>query len=159
LLVRLGLRAGEVASLQLDDIDWRAGTLCVAGKSRRRVRLPLPQDAGDAVLHYLDSRRDFPGHELFVSLRAPIRGISRAAVTDIVARAVERSGIAAPSHGAHMLRHSAATSMLRRGTPLGLIGAVLRHRSPQTTMLYAKVDAALLFSVAQPWPAKEVTPC
>ncbi len=158
LLARLGLRSGDVAGLRLRDIDWRGGRLLVAGKGRREVWMPLPQEVGDALAHYLEHFR--PGVEedhVFITVHAPRRAISSQNCKHIADRAVRRAGVAAPSRGAHLLRHSAATSMLAQGLPLEAIGAVLRHRSTRTTEHYAKVDRKLLEAVALPWP--EVSSC
>ena len=153
LLARLGLRAGEVAGLRFADIDWASGQIIVSGKARRQEQLPLSQEVGDALLRYLrESRPPLQAPELFTSVLAPIRPLTRAAVTQIVRAALRRAGIKAPINGAHVLRHSAATTMLRRGVSLAGIGAVLRHRSPRTTAHYAKVDFGLLSEIAQPWP-------
>jgi len=153
LLARLGLRASEVAQLRFDDIDWVQGQLNVSGKARRQEKLPLPQDVGDALLHYLrQSRPPLRTPEVFTTVLAPVRPLTRAAVTHIVRAALRRTGIKAPINGAHVLRHSAATTMLRHGASLAGIGAVLRHRSPTTTALYAKVDFGLLSEIAQSWP-------
>ena len=157
LLARLGLRAGDVAGLTLTAIDWRAGTVLVAGKSRRECRLPLPQDAGDSILAYLQQRSLVNDAHLFVTAVAPIQGLSYQAVGQIVTRAMQRAGIEVPRYGAHVLRHSAATGMLREGMSLESIGAVLRHASVETTAIYAKVDVQLLRDIAKPWP--EVTAC
>jgi len=153
LLARLGLRAGEVAGLRFADIDWTHGQITVSGKSRRQEKLPLSQEVGDALLRYLRvSRPPLQATELFTSVLAPIRPLTRAAVTQIVRAALRRAGIKAPINGAHVLRHSAATTMLRRGVSLAGIGAILRHRSPRTTAHYAKVDFGHLSEIAQPWP-------
>jgi site-specific recombinase XerD len=153
LLARLGLRAGEVAGLKFSDIDWANGHITVCGKGRRQELLPLPQEVGDALLSYLQrSRPLLRTPELFVSVVAPFRSLTRAAVTRVVRRALHRAGIKAPINGAHVLRHSAATAMLRQGASLAGIGAVLRHHSPTTTAHYAKVDFGLLSEIAQPWP-------
>ena len=158
LLARLGLRAGEVARLRFADIDWVQGLLTVSGKARRQEKLPLPQEVGDALLHYLrQSRPPLRTPEVFTTVVAPVRPLTRAAVTHIVRAALRRAGIKAPINGAHVLRHSAATTMLRQGASLAGIGAVLRHRSPRTTAHYAKVDFGLLSEIAQPWP--EVASC
>jgi site-specific recombinase XerD len=158
LLARLGLRAGEVARLRFADIDWAQGLLTVSGKTRRQEKLPLPQEVGDALLHYLrQSRPPLRTPEVFTTVLAPVRPLTRAAVTHIVRAALRRAGIKAPINGAHVLRHSAATTMLRHGASLAGIGAVLRHRSPRTTAHYAKVDFGLLSEIAQPWP--EVVSC
>ena len=158
LLARLGLRASEVAELKFADIDWPNGCIIVCGKGRRKESLPLPQEVGNAILLYLSQGRPpLPVPEVFTSVLAPLRALTRAAVTHIVRSALRRAGIKAPVNGAHVLRHSAATAMLRQGASLTGIGAVLRHRSPMTTAHYAKVDFALLSEIAQPWP--EVSSC
>lgn len=157
LLARLGLRAGDVAGLKLTAIDWQAGTILVAGKNRRECRLPLPQDVGDAILAYLEQRPAVNDEHVFVTAVAPMKGLSYQTVGQIVTRAMQRAGIDAPIHGAHVLRHSAATGMLRQGMSLPAIGVVLRHASVETTAVYAKVDVQLLRQIARPWP--EVTSC
>jgi integrase/recombinase XerD len=158
LLARLGLRASEVAELKFADIDWRNGAITVCGKGRRQESLPLPQEVGNAIMLYLSQGRPtLRVPEVFTSVVAPLRALTRAAVTHIVRSALRRAGIKAPINGAHVLRHSAATTMLREGASLAGVGAVLRHRSPMTTAHYAKVDFGLLSEVAQPWP--EVSSC
>jgi integrase/recombinase XerD len=153
LLARLGLRASEVAQLKFSDIDWRSGTITVCGKGRRQESLPLPQEVGNAILLYLNQGRpSLRAPEVFTSVLAPIHPLTRANVTHIVRSALLRAGIKSPINGAHILRHSAATTMLRQGASLAGIGAVLRHRSPMTTAHYAKVDFGLLSEIAQPWP-------
>jgi integrase len=154
LLVRLGLRAGDLASLRLSDVEWKTGTLRVLGKARYEVRLPLPQDAGEALLRYLESRPRFAGSDhVFLRSIAPRRPfISGDAISSVVKHALKRAGINSPAKGAHLLRHTAATQMLRHGLPLAQIGMVLRHRGIDTTAYYAKVDSALLRQIAQPWP-------
>lgn len=142
LLARLGLRAGDIVSLRLDDLDWRQATVSVRGKSRRETRLPLPQDAGDAVLAYLElARPRVEGDQVFYALNAPIRPLTcRSAVAYTVRSAIRKAGIDAPIKGEHLLRHSAATTMLRGGATLDMVGAVLRHRSPDMTAHCAKVN-------------------
>lgn len=158
LLARLALRASEVAQLKFSDIDWRSGEIRLSGKSRRQETLPLPQEVGNAILQYVNQGRpSLPTPEVFTTALAPIRPLTRAAVTHIVRAALRRAGIKAPINGAHVLRHSAATSMLRQGASLAGVGAVLRHRDPMTTARYAKVDFDLLSEIAQPWP--EVPSC
>jgi integrase/recombinase XerD len=158
LLARLGLRASEVAQLKFADIDWRNGGIRVCGKSRRQETLPLPQDVGNAILLYVTKGRpSLQAPEVFTTVLAPLHPLTRAAVTHIVRSALRRAGIKAPINGAHVLRHSAATTMLRQGASLAGVGAVLRHRSPTTTAHYAKVDFGLLSEIAQPWP--EVPSC
>jgi integrase/recombinase XerD len=153
-LLRLGLRAGEVAALRLDDIDWRAGQIVVHGKGRRDERLPLPAEVGEAIAAYL--RRGRPttaGREVFVSAIAPWSALTREAVSTIVRRACARAGIAPV--GPHRLRHSLACAMVRAEVPLAEIGQVLRHRSPVATAIYARVDVEQLRGLAQPWPGGE----
>jgi integrase/recombinase XerD len=160
LLARLGLRAGDILTMRLEDVDWDDGTLRVRGKGRREIRLPLPQDAGDALLDYLNRVRPAATcDEIFLRSSAPYRPFTAScAISDVVRLALERAGITdPPSRGANLLRHSAATSMLRAGASLDAIGAVLRHRSVDTTAHYAKVDIAALQQIAQPWP--EVASC
>lgn len=156
LLARLGLRAGEVVALTLDDIDWDAGELKVRGKGGREDRLPIPRDVGRAMATYLRQGRprDCTTRRFFVRRKAPLRGFANSvAVCTIVRRALERAGITSPRKGAHLLRHSLATEMLRKGAPLAEIGEVLRHRRVDTTAIYAKVDLVALRTLAQPWPA------
>jgi site-specific recombinase XerD len=150
-LARLGLRAGEVASLDLADIDWRAGELVVRGKGRRAVRLPLPADVGEALAGWL--RRGRPRCEataVFTRVRAPHRGLTSSGVSNIVRAACARAGL--PAVHAHHLRHTAATEMLRAGASLPEVGQVLRHASVLTTAIYAKVDRGRLRGLALPWP-------
>jgi site-specific recombinase XerD len=166
LLARLALRAGDIARLRLGDLDWEQAHIRVSGKSRREVRLPLPQDVGDAVIDYLTTaRQDVASDCVFTKMVAPCGPMSRMSVSNTVTRALKRTGIVAPSRGAHLLRHSAATAMLREGATLHEIGAVLRHASIETTYHYAKVDVGLLRMVVLPWPViseaptPEVTSC
>jgi site-specific recombinase XerD len=150
LLARLGLRAGEVAALKLCDIDWGDGELLVCGKGRREARLPLPADVGEALANYLRSARPrTSSRQVFIGTRAPHRAIRRSAVTAIVQRHCRQAGLV-PA-GAHRLRHTAATAMLRAGSSLDDIAQVLRHRSLDTTAIYAKVDRATLRMLARPW--------
>jgi site-specific recombinase XerD len=160
LLARLGLRAGDVTALKLQDLDWATGMLQVSGKARRQVRLPLPQDVGDAVLAYIEQERPRVEEEtVFLTMIAPYKPFAiSGSISTIVARALQRAGITdAPSRGASLLRHSAATSMLRSGATLEAVGTVLRHRSLDMTAHYAKVDIAMLERIAQPWPGE--LPC
>jgi integrase/recombinase XerD len=155
LLSRLGLRRGEVAALALDDVDWRAGEIVVHGKGSRIDRLPLPVDVGEAIVDYVrhDRPRDVVDRSLFINAHAPLCGVSRGCVTDVVIRACLRAGI--PPVGAHRLRHSVATELLRQGAGLVEIGQVLRHQDQTTTAVYAKVDRAALAGLALPWPGSE----
>lgn len=152
-LVRLGLRAGEVAALRLDDIDWRAGEVRIRGKANRYERLPLPSDVGEVIVAYLRAPQ-WPAtsgsREVFARVRAPHGPLTRLAVTQVVARAAGRAGMA-PVY-AHRLRHTAATAMLHQGGSLTEIGQVLRHRHMLTTAIYAKVDTHALRQLARPWP-------
>jgi site-specific recombinase XerD len=158
LLSRLGLRSGDILELRLGDIDWAKGRLVVCGKSTRQSELPLTQEVGDALLTYLRCRPAVDTDKVFIRVLAPIRPLKGASsVAAIVKRALERAGVEAPTQGAHLLRHSAATEMLRQGVSLQDIQAVLRHRSIETTTIYAKVDVRLLKQIAQPWP--EVSSC
>jgi site-specific recombinase XerD len=155
LLLRLGLRAGDIASMRPANIDWQEATLLVRGKGRRDVQLPLPQDAGDAVLDYLEHERPrVTIDRIFLCANAPFRALrSGGAVSDIVRGALRTSGIEnPPSRGANLIRHTTATTMLRAGATLDEIGTILRHKSPDTTAHYAKVDVATLQQIAQPWP-------
>ncbi|HEX9772727.1 MAG TPA: tyrosine-type recombinase/integrase [Steroidobacteraceae bacterium] len=150
LLLRLGLRAGDVAALALDDLDWRAGEIVLRGKGRHESRLPLPRDVGRVLAAYL--RRGRPpttSRRVFLRSRAPFTPLTTGGVIAAVRYALRRAGL---SGGAHLLRHTAATQMLRRGASLPEIGHVLRHRHLDTTAIYAKVDFAALRTLAQPWP-------
>jgi integrase/recombinase XerD len=152
LLVRLGMRRGEVAALALDDIDWRAGELLVRGKGNRVERLPLPADVGDALADYLRRGRpaDAEGRSVFVRVKAPHRAMTPSGVTQVVVSAAKRAGLGEIT--AHRLRHTAASELLRQGAPLREIGQLLRHRSELTTAIYAKVDRQRLRELARPWP-------
>jgi site-specific recombinase XerD len=153
LLARLGLRAGDVAQLRLVDIEWQTGSLRVTGKSRYEVRLPLPQDVGDAIAAYLECRPPCRSDCVFLRTIAPCRPFRNGdGISCVVKRIMKRAGIVTPVRGAHVLRHTAATEMLRHGVPLDKIGLVLRHRGIDTTATYAKADVALLKQIAQPWP-------
>ena len=153
-LARLGLRASEVAFLELDDLDWDAGQVSVRGKGGQRTALPLPADVGEAIATYLrHGRPHSTSRGVFLRSKAPFRGfLSQCAVGSIVRHALQRGGIQAPTTGAHQFRHALATQMLRHGASLTEIGEVLRHRSPQTTAIYAKVDLEALRALALPWP-------
>jgi integrase/recombinase XerD len=151
LLSRLGLRAGELAALRLDDVDWRAGEIDIPGKGGRRERLPLPDDVGQALVGYLRRGRPATGdRSLFVRFCAPRTGLRSSGVTRMVHAAGDRAGVAVT--GAHQLRHTAATQLLRSGAPLSEISQLLRHRRPATTAIYAKVDRAALRPLARQWP-------
>jgi site-specific recombinase XerD len=154
LLSRLGLRAGEVAALGLDDIDWRAGELTIRGKGSTIERLPLPHDAGEALVAYLrDGRPSTDLRLVFLPARAPVIGLSSMAITAVVRCACDRAGI--DRVGAHRLRHTIATELLAAGAPLAQIAPILRHASVSTTAIYAKVDRLALRALARPWPLGE----
>ena len=152
MLVRLGLRAGELAALRLDDIQWRAGTIVIRGKGHQVEPLPWPADVGQAVVAYLRRGRPTAAADrtVFISVTAPHRALSAGAVSEIVAAAARRAGLGLIH--AHRLRHTAATSLLRAGAPLPEIGQLLRHRRLLTTAIYAKVDRTALRRIARPWP-------
>lgn len=155
LLQRLGLRAAEVAALDLDDVDWRLGQLTVRGKGHHEARLPLPHDVGRVVAAYLQRGRPRAStRSLFVRSRAPYTRIRPGAVSHLAQTALRRVGIGVG--GAHLLRHTAATELLRAGASLPEIAHVLRHRHVDTTAIYAKVDIRSLAALARPWP--EVAP-
>jgi integrase/recombinase XerD len=152
MLVRLGMRRGEVAVLTLEDVDWRAGEVLVRGKGNRVERLPLPADVGEAVADYLRHGRpsDADGRSLFVRVKAPHRALTPAGVTQVVVSAGRRADLGDVT--AHRLRHTAASELLRSGAPLVEIGQLLRHRTELTTAIYAKVDRDRLRELARPWP-------
>jgi len=154
LLARLGVRAGEVVKLSLDDIDWDSGQITICGKNGKSAQLPLPADVGTAVAAYI--RRDRPpsvSRRVFLRHRAPLTGFANpSTLSSIVRRALEHAGVESAHMGAHVLRHSLATSLLRQGGSLDEIGELLRHQSPNTTAIYAKVDVAALHTLALPWP-------
>jgi site-specific recombinase XerD len=150
LLARLGLRSIEIARLQLDDLDWRAGDLLVRGKARRDDRLPIPADVGAALAEYLVLRGRHDSRSVFLTLRAPIRPIRAELVGDVVQRHCRWAGV--PHVGPHRLRHTLATRMLAQGAALADISQVLRHSDLATTAIYAKVDLGRLRQVARAWP-------
>lgn len=154
LLARLALRGGDIVALRLEDIDWRGALVRVCGKSKREECLPLPQDAGDGILDYVERARPRAAESrVFLRTLAPHRPLARSqSVTGIVVRALKRAGLEeVRPRGAHLFRHSAATNMLRSGHSLEAIGALLRHSSMETTAIYAKTDAPMLAEIAQPW--------
>jgi integrase/recombinase XerD len=152
ILIRLGMRSGEVAMLRLDDIDWRAGEIVVRGKANCTERLPLPQDVGDRLAVYLQRGRpaSAQGRTVFVRIKAPHRHLSSAGVSNVVAEAAQRADLG--QIRAHRLRHTVAMQMLRAGASLPEIGQLLRHRRALTTAIYAKVDRDALRRIARPWP-------
>jgi len=154
LLARLGLRAGEVAHLNLEDLDWNSGEVLIRGKSSRDDCLPLPPEVGRALANYL--RNDRPPcacRRVFLRMEAPSEGFSSSStIGHIVQQSLRRAQLPPGHTGAHLLRHSLATRMLRGGATLTQIGQILRHQHAQTTEIYAKVDLAALRAVALPWP-------
>jgi site-specific recombinase XerD len=151
LVARLGLRSAEVARLELGDIDWRAGQIILRGKAGRQDGMPLPCDVGEALAAYLSQARPaVPLRQVFLATKAPMRAIPPGLVSDVTHRACDRAG--RRRIGAHRLRHTLATEMLRRGASIVEVSQVLRHRDLATTAIYAKVDFAALRTVAQPWP-------
>jgi site-specific recombinase XerD len=152
MLVRLGMRSGEVAKLQLDDIDWRAGEIIVRGKGNVLERVPLPADVGRVVAAYLRQGRptSAQGRTVFVRTKAPHRHLSSVGVSNVVADAAKRAGLGRIH--AHRLRHTAAIQMLRAGASLPEIGQLLRHRCALTTAIYAKVDRDALQTITRPFP-------
>jgi integrase/recombinase XerD len=154
LLARLGLRAGEVVALMLDDIDWEAGLITVRGKGKRVAQMPLPSEVGTALANYLSTARPpCSSRRVFIRTKAPLTGFaSSVAICSLVDKALERAGVASEYRGSHLFRHSLATTMLKHGASLPEIGDLLRHRRPDTTRIYAKVDLISLRSIALPWP-------
>jgi site-specific recombinase XerD len=155
-LARLGLRAGEVAGLTLDDVEWRRGEIVVCRKGGRHERLPLPVDVGEALVAWLRRGRASGAvacRSVFTRMRAPHGPLGTSAVSAVVRRACRRAGI--PVFGAHRLRHTAATEMLQGGASLPEVGRVLGHRRLVTSAIYAKVDQVALSKVAEPWPGVE----
>jgi integrase/recombinase XerD len=153
ILARLGLRAGEIVSLQLDDIRWETGELSVCGKAKQRKRFPLTEDVGEALVAYLKGGRPPCGsRRVFLRTTAPRGALAgSAAVYYIVSRALARARLSPPCRGPHLFRHSLATTMMRRGATLTEIGQILHHQNPSTTAIYAKVDITGLRAIAMPW--------
>jgi integrase/recombinase XerD len=154
LLARLGLRAGEVVAMELEDLRWERGELLVRSKGGRQDGLPLPREVGSALAAYLrHGRPRCSTRRVFVRARAPHQGfLSSVAICNVVERAMKRAGLKPPRKGAHTLRHALACNMLRHGASLAEIGQILRHRSPDTTAIYAKVDLVSLRALAPEWP-------
>jgi len=153
LLAQLGLRAGEVVTLTLDDIDWKEGTLRLRDKRGRETKLPLPVEVGKALADYVQHVRPHSGsRRLFIRQRAPRVGLGCTAISLIVRRALSRAQVDSPRKGAHLFRHTLATEMLARGASLTEIGQILRHENPRTTMIYAKVNIPALRRLAPAWP-------
>lgn len=151
MLARLGMRGAEAAALRLEDVDWRGGQIVVRGKGARVERLPLQAEVGAALAAYVtDARPSCDCTSVFVTVRAPFQPLTATAVRAIMGRTCRRAGM--PRVGAHRLRHSLATDLLRAGAPLAEVGQVLRHRSQLSTAAYAKVDYDTLQTLAQPWP-------
>jgi integrase/recombinase XerD len=156
LLARLGLRAGEVVSLMLDDIDWQEGFIAIRGKGGISTRMPLLAEVGEAIASYLlEARPSSKLRFVFLSARAPVTRMTVSGLSTRVRDALDALGIQATNRGTHLFRHSLATNMLREGASLREIGELLRHRSTQTTEVYAKVDLVSLRPLALPWPGGE----
>ena len=158
LLARLGLRAGEIVAMILDDIDWEAGVITIRGKGARHDKLPIPHDVGEALAMYLRHGRPLcTTRHVFIRDRAPRRGFSSSvAIDNIVRRALARAELVPVRKGAHLLRHSLATKLLRHGASLAEISEILRHSTLNTTETYAKVNLVALGELAQPWPGGDV---
>ena len=153
LLARLGLRAGEVVKMTLDDLDWRHGEVLVHGKDQREAQLPLPKDVGAALVSYLRyARPECSTRQVFIRTKAPRRSLNAASIGNVVHRALRRAGLNPGLKGSHLLRHSLATNLQRRGATLTEIGQLLRHTNLTTTQIYAKVDIGALRAIALPWP-------
>lgn len=152
LLARLGLRAGEVRGLCLSDLDWARGQLRVVGKLRRPTWLPIPQEVGDAILAYLRVRPKCQHGQVFLCVQPPRRPLGATTVGQICQQAIDELGVKSPSKGAHIFRHSAATTLIRHGATLDDVGRLLRHASRESTAVYAKVAIGALSRIAQPWP-------
>lgn len=155
-LATLGLRPGEVAALQLGDVDWRQGTIRLrTRKTGRGAVLPLPREAGRAIVEYLRQERPRTDERhVFVQHLGGRRGapISRGVVSGAVVRALRRAGVESPIAGAYVFRHTLASRLVRRGASLKEVADVLGHRCLDTTTIYAKLDIASLREVALPWP-------
>jgi site-specific recombinase XerD len=150
LLARLGLRAGEVVALTLDDLDWEAGLVTVRGKGKRVSQMPLPSEVGAAIADYLSTGRPLcSSRRVFIRGKAPLTGFANSVA---ICSLVDRAGVESEYRGSHVFRHSLATRMLNHGASLDEIGDVLRHRRPDTIRIYAKVDLVSLRSIALPWP-------
>jgi len=154
LLARLGLRAGEVVAMKLEDLDWEAGLITIRGKGKRVSQMPLPAEVGTAIAEYLSKGRPrCSSRRVFIRAKAPLTGFANSiAICSLVDRAMERAGVESEYRGSHLFRHSLATQMLPHGASLLEIGDLLRHRNPDTTRIYAKVDLVSLRSIALPWP-------
>ena len=153
LLVRLGLRAGEVAALAVHDVDWHNGTVRVAGKGGRERRLPLPADVGEALVAALRSRPQTSAPDMiFATARPPYRQLIGGNVTDVAKRALRRAGVTVPRRGAHVFRHTIASQMVRRDVPMKTVADLLGHARLRTTAIYAKLDREALATIALPWP-------
>jgi site-specific recombinase XerD len=154
LLARIGLRNGEIIGMNLEDIDWDVGEVTIRGKGGRGSKLPLTGDVGEAIADYLrHGRPACSSRRVFLRQKAPIAGLSLyGSIRDIVRTALRRAGVESARKGPHIFRHTLGTEMLRKGASLDEIGEVLRHRSPRTTRVYAKVDLKALHRLAMPWP-------
>jgi site-specific recombinase XerD len=155
LLARLGLRSPEIVAIQIDDVDWRMGEILIRGKGQRHDRLPLPPDVGEALAEYIRRDRVTSSRSLFATERAPRKPFASGQILNAILKdAFAKAELEPPTRyvGSHILRHSLATSLVQRGASLAEIGDMLRHRSQESTMTYAKLDIDGLRSIAQPWP-------
>jgi len=154
LLSRLGLRAGEVVALTLDDLDWETGLVTVRGKGKRVAQMPLLPEVGTAIADYLSTGRPpCSSRCVFIRAKAPLTGFANSvAICSLVDTAMARAGVESEYRGSHVFRHSLATGMINQGASLDEIGDLLRHQRPDTTRIYAKVDLVSLRSIALPWP-------
>jgi len=158
LIARLGLRAPEVTAIELDDIDWRAGEILIRGKRQLHDRMPMSAEVGEAIVDYIKNERRGPDRALFVSVKPPFKRFKDAQILRWILRdAYDATGISPPQAyiGTHILRHSLATDMLRKGASLAEIGDVLRHRSAMNTTIYAQHDVDALRSISRSWPTTE----
>jgi integrase/recombinase XerD len=158
LIARLGLRAPEVTAIELEDIDWRSGEILIRGKGKLHDRMPLPAEVGEAIVDYIQNERRGPERALFVSVKPPFKRFKSTEILRwILKNAYDATGISPPQSyiGTHILRHSLATDMLRKGASFADIGDVLRHRSPLTTTIYAQHDVDALRSISRSWPTVE----
>jgi site-specific recombinase XerD len=157
LLAKLGLRSSEVISLELGDIRWRTGEILIRGKGSRFDLLPLPRDVGTAIARYLRLDRGIrPTARVFLRTYAPrVPLTGPASIGHIVRRAMVQAGVERPMQiAAHLFRHTLASRMLQQGANLREIAEALRHRTPSTTEIYAKLDMRSLHEVVRPWPAR-----
>lgn len=158
LMARLGLRSPEVTALQLEDIDWRKGEILIRGKGGYQDKAPLLQEIGQAIADYIRQERKGTSRHLFVTNRSPYKPFKDAQIlASVLKQGLKKTTIPQPKPYtvSHMLRHSLATNLVQRGASLEEISNTLRHRSRQTTLLYARQDISGLRTIAQSWPLTE----